>query len=874
LPLPAINPARWAELAPHIDALLTLPPLDRARALDELAANEPETASQLRALLDLRDAASQAAFLGGVADPSVLPPGVAAGDTLGAWTLVDVIGEGGMGSVWRARRSDGRFEGEAAIKLLRSGLFDPVAQERFRREGAMLARLRHPGIAQLLDAGISGRGQPYLVLELVQGEHIDAWCEARGLGLRERVELFCQVLDAVALAHSQLVIHRDLKPSNILVDAAGRVKLLDFGIARLQGDDANPGLTREGAFALTPQYAAPEQFNGGVLSTATDVYALGVVLFGLLTGAHPSGLAQAAPLEYVRAASDGAVRQASDMVDEAARRRALRGDLDNILAKALRPSADERYPSVAALADDLRRTLRHEPVAAHAPGWRYRTVKLLQRRPIESGLVTVLLLAIGAGMTATLWQWRRAEAERTAAESSMVRATAANQFTATLLTEAANVGHPLSFKEILDRGEKIALAQGSDARQQAYALLTLAQFHSTDGDHETSARQAAQAAAAARQSGDRALAAAAQCVQGMAVAYSVDAKQGEKLAADALADPALDRQGRITCLNQLGLIAMIMRDGAKALDFNERALALMKASPLQSASQLSAMLNDIGEAHRVLGHYREATDHYGRALEMLHRIGLGDSSDAASILNQWAVLESDTGQALQAIERFTQAIRIEASVLGPQGVSAAKRLNLARTLIQVNRLDEALESAQLGLARAGQGGNRPALLAGQQTMFNIRRLQGRYDQAQTHLDAAFELLKGSPPHSPMGVAIEVGQAQLERALGRPQRALEWLARARADLDKLTERVGGRPAEGLPVARDAVAIARQMQHGAPASGDTGRTLLTLAKLEAATDGPAAAAATARLALENLLPSVGPDSPRTRAARALAEAAPRS
>ena len=213
-----LDSARWAVLGPRIDELLTLPTAERARRLDELSAHEPADARELRRLLRAHNDASGMAFLETPAEPGLLPVepiGPVSGHTFGAWTLVDILGDGGMGTVWRARRNDGRFEGEAAIKLLKSGLFDPLSQERFRREGAILAQLRQSGIAQLLDAGVTSQGQPYLVLELVRGEHIDRWCEAGSLSVRQRIELFIQVVDAAAAAHAHLVIHRDLKPSNI-----------------------------------------------------------------------------------------------------------------------------------------------------------------------------------------------------------------------------------------------------------------------------------------------------------------------------------------------------------------------------------------------------------------------------------------------------------------------------------------------------------------------------------------------------------------------------------------------------------------------------------------------------------------------------------
>ena len=210
-----------------------------------------------------------------------------------------------MGAVWLARRSDGRFEGRAAVKLLNLSLVGRAGEERFRREGTILARLSHPHIARLIDAGVSLAGQPYLVLEHVEGEPIDLYCDRHGIGLDARLHLFLDVLDAVSHAHANLIVHRDIKPSNVLVDTDGRVKLLDFGIAKLLEGEADGGettaLTRESGRALTPEYASPEQVTGGPITTATDVHALGTLLYVLLTGRHPADAAMRSTAELVRA---------------------------------------------------------------------------------------------------------------------------------------------------------------------------------------------------------------------------------------------------------------------------------------------------------------------------------------------------------------------------------------------------------------------------------------------------------------------------------------------------------------------------------------------------------------------------------------------
>lgn len=429
----------WAALAPHLDALLTLPAAARPARIAEIAANDSELAEQLQELLAERDAASRHGFLDGSAVPGVLPLRVKAGDRLGAWTLEAPLGEGGMGRVWRARRNDGRFEGQAAVKLLKASLADTAAQERFRREGALLARLHHPGIAGLLDAGLGPHGEPYLVLELVQGQPIDRHVATQSLGLRERVALFVQVAEAVAAAHAQLVLHRDLKPSNILVDDAGRIKLLDFGIGRLlQGDEAEDGtLTAVGALALTSRYAAPEQFESGTLSTATDVYQLGLVFFELLTGVHPSGLEHGTLADYMRwAAQDGTPLASATVQRLSATDRppnpiqpgspgALRGDLDTILSKALRRDPATRYTSAAALADDLRRHLALQPISARPDTLGYRAGRWVQRNRTLAAVTALALLGVGAGVAAALVQSREALVQATLARQQQQAAEAA-----------------------------------------------------------------------------------------------------------------------------------------------------------------------------------------------------------------------------------------------------------------------------------------------------------------------------------------------------------------------------------------------------------------------------------------------------------------
>jgi hypothetical protein len=569
----AMRPELWARLEPALDELLTLAPLERVRRLEEIAANDPDTARELSELLSASDDASYAGFLSHPVAPALVAPIPAAGDTLGAWTLVAPIGEGGMGSVWQARRSDGRFEGAAAVKLLKTGLFDAAGQERFRREGAILARLRHPSIAQLLDAGITAKGQPYLILELVDGERIDHWCAARSPTIRQRIELFQQVLAAVAAAHGQLVIHRDLKPTNILVDASGRAKLLDFGIARLlpgEEDAAQTALTRAGALALTPQYAAPEQFEGGVLGMATDVFALGVVLYELLAKVHPSGLPPgSASIEYLRAASEGRYRPVSERAP--GERRALRGDLDNILMKALAPLSAERYATVAAFADDLQRHLEHRPVAARPGTLAHRAAKFMRRNRIAVTAAAAVVAALAVGLAATLWMGAEASRQRDLALGEANRARHAE-------------GQAVAFQRQTVAQAARADLQASEALSQASLARAPAERAEREfGRANRSAIEARLASAEAQSQRERALAEAAQARQ-----QAERAKAVQGFLIDLFASNTL---GQASPLEAQKLTARELLDrGAQRID---GALAAQPASQLEVTKALAGIYGEL-----------------------------------------------------------------------------------------------------------------------------------------------------------------------------------------------------------------------------------------------------------------------------------------
>jgi len=435
--------ADWPAINALLDEALALPPAQRAGWLDGLPEDTGPVIDTLRRLLAL-----PAAFETGDVLHTLpkLAPGLdealgsapEASAQVGPWRLLREIGEGGMGSVWLAERTDGQLKRQVALKLPRPSWVRGLA-ERMARERDILATLEHPHIARLYDAGVDQHGRPWLALEYVQGLPIDAYAREHALTVRQRVELLLQVCEAVAYAHSRLVIHRDLKPSNILVNGEGQVQLLDFGIAKLmQGQTAGAtALTEQAGRALTPDYASPEQVRGEALTTASDVYSLGVVAYELLAGGRPYRLGRGTAAELEAAIAGAEVRAPSSVAREIAVRKALAGDLDAILNQALRKDFSTRYRSVDALARDLARHLAGEKVAARPDSLLLRARRLARRQRLPLALAGALALALlggahaqaavmvalGSGVVLALWQRREAlqQAERARAEAAEAR---------------------------------------------------------------------------------------------------------------------------------------------------------------------------------------------------------------------------------------------------------------------------------------------------------------------------------------------------------------------------------------------------------------------------------------------------------------------
>jgi tetratricopeptide (TPR) repeat protein len=701
---------RWRHVSPYLDRALELTEQQRPEWLATLRELDAPLADDVEALLQVHEALDEEGFLDQRRSSPLLPS--LAGQTVGAYRLRELIGQGGMGTVWLADRSDGRFEGAAAVKLLNASLLGAEPEARFHREGSILARLRHPHIAHLVDAGISPMGQPFLVLEHVDGDRIDRYCEARELTLEARVRLFLDVLDAVSHAHGNLIVHRDLKPSNVLVTRDGQVKLLDFGIAKLLdaegGETDRTALTREGHAALTPEYAAPEQLTGGHVTTATDVYALGVLLYVLLTGRHPAGSGALTAAELVRTIVDAAPPRASDVALSRKSRRQLEGDLDNILTQALRKKPEERYPSVAAFADDLRRHLAHQPVSARPISLGYRTAKFAQRHTaglVAAGLTAALVTGLIAFYTTRLAR-ERDRAQREAAKAEKV-----SQLLVELLTAAdpyARATSEPTVRTVLEAGlRRIDKDLGGEPEVQAGMLTVMGRVYQRLGDNEKAQPLLERAVALGRARG----------IENAQMAQS---------------------------LNDLGVQVATKADYASAAVLLEQALAMRRKVLGPGHPQVAVTLVELGRVRSDQGDVDRAEPLFREALAIRRRaLGDGDSETATSV-SALALLLRQKGDLQSAEALFRENLERTMKARGADHPNTGTSYsNLA--LVIGERGDpataEALFRKALAINRKALGNDHPDLAAKLNNLAGVLRQQGKYDEAASAMEEALRIAR-------------------------------------------------------------------------------------------------------------------------------------
>ena len=734
--MPPINPDRWRVLSPYLDQALDVAAEERPAWLAAISTRDAGLAADLRAILSQQGDVRQSRFLEcAVLDPQLAPAASLAGQVLGAYRLVSPLGQGGTGSVWLAERCDGRFEGRAAVKLLNISLIGRAGEERFRREGHILARLRDSRIAHLIDAGVSSAGQPYLVLEHVDGQTFDQYCDDRSLSIEARLRLFLDVLDAVAHAHANLIVHRDLKPANVLVSTDGHVKLLDFGIAKLIQRDTGWGsattvdaLTREGGAVLTPEYAAPEQLSGGAITTATDVYALGVLLYQILTGRHPAGSTQESPATLIKAivetepprpsdivmsaAQDVSVRHAAQRATTPSRlQRTLRGDLDTIVGAALKKNAAERYPSVTAMADDLRRVLRHEPISARPDSLGYRAARFVRRH--SAGVATfaagVVLLAALIAIYTTRLATERDRARREAAKAVKV-----SEMLMELLTSAdpyqlrGKSGEP-TVRALLDAGARqVQIDLAADPDIQAQLLATMGRTYRRLGLYDQAQHLLEQALVSGQRAFGPEHVRVAETLQYLG---GVLGDKGDYAGAGRRLEEALAMQRKLlgpahaeiaVTLSELGRVYQDEGFNQRAEPLHREALDMRRRLLGPEHRETAVSLADLGSVLRLNGDLSGAETVLRESLAINRKTRGLDHPNTATTLHDLALIVAARGDYRTAESMLREALVTQRKALGEKHTVVAATFNsLSRVLLEQGRYEEAAFALQDALNIAG-----------------------------------------------------------------------------------------------------------------------------------------------------------------------------
>ncbi len=727
-----LDAERWQAVKTLFDAALEAEAPQRDAFLDDACAEDIALRSEVESLLHAHEAEgpvdramAEMTSLHRPADESALQ-----GLRIGPYELIEELGSGGMGRVFLARRADGQFDQHVALKLLGMGFPSPEAHTRFLAERQILATLDHPHIARLLDGGVTEAGQPYFVMEVVEGQPIDQYCEAHRLSLPKRLRLVLDVCDAVQYAHQKLVVHRDLKPSNILVTDDAQVKLLDFGIAKLLDPDAVlPGeapRTRTGLLPMTPDYASPEQVRGTAITTASDVYQLGVVLYELLTGRRPYRVEGRTPSDVERIICEErptrpstATSQSADADDgtggPAGRHTSLRGDLDAIVMKALRKEPERRYEAVEQLAEDLRCTLDGRPVSAHPDTWAYRGRKFVRRHRWGVAMAA-LIVTLLAGYAATVtWYSQRTQAALDRAQEEAQKLEQATEFLTGLFepTDPYRAG-PQVYSDTLTTGE--LLARGAERARnelsgqpevQATMLRTLGRLYRQRGNYDAA----------------------------------------EPLLTEALAvhrkQPSTPAPEQAQSLHELARLLRHKGEVERAKRLYRKALATQRAEVGEAPHpEVAENLSELGIIAARTGAYNQADSLFREALSMRRSLHGPDHPEVATALHVLGLLHVLTEELDVAERMLRRSLDIRRGHVDDEAPYVAETLD---RLGQVLVLQGDTEAAEPLLAEAWRIRKdrfpevHPARATSLNNRARLRRAKEEYDAADSLFRAAQEI---------------------------------------------------------------------------------------------------------------------------------------
>ncbi len=671
--------ARWEEIDRLFDAALDRQATERRSFLEAECGEDSELVEHVLHLLDTADSADGRLEVPGTSVSEDFLQDLANRDMpareIGPYTLVRELGRGGMGTIYLAEHEGEDFTQQVALKVLRRGLDTDDILQRFVTERQILAQLSHPSIARLFDGGATPGGRPYLVMEYVEGEPITAYCDRNRLDIRQRLRLALHVADAVEAAHSNLIVHRDLKPSNILVTEDGHVKLLDFGIAKLLDPEAGGTHTRTGSYLLTPDHASPEQLRGEPITTATDVYQFGVLLFRLLTGKRPFQVEQGARLELKELAERPAAPKPSttiEVTDEAREiaaarstspkqlRTMLRGDLDTIITKALSIEPLRRYSSAANLADDIRRYLDGRTISARPASVGYQTQRFLRRNPWVAPVVVVALATLGIYVGTLVRHTNQLEAERNIARLEATRAQEVQQFLVDLFSSAnpympadAQRGRQITVVEALDIGtERLEASLQERPEARVSILSTISGVYQDLGVYE------------------RALPLREEALGLQQSIYGPSSRQ----ARDSLGD--------------LAVIRAEAGDPALATELHQRRLELVLAAEPMDVAEIADAHTRLGQHLHSIQRPAEAEEHLLTAVALSARGGVPPLTEVEAIRNL-ADTQRERSKLEESEQAALRAVDLADLHFGPTSpMSALARVTLATTFSAMGRRQE------------------------------------------------------------------------------------------------------------------------------------------------------------------------------------------
>jgi serine/threonine-protein kinase len=820
-----MNTERWYRIEALFEQAQGLSDAEREGFLDGVCAGDPGLRRELAALLagsptweaQVRGAVIEEIRL--LADDDVA---ARLGSRIGRFRLIRWLGAGGMGDVYLAERDDAQFTQRVAIKFLPHSFGSPSSIARFRDERQILAALEHPNIVRLLDGGSTDDDLPYLVMEYIEGRTITQYAESEQLSVRRRVELVRDVCAALQYAHRHLVVHRDIKPSNVLVDADGAPKILDFGIAKLLTPDLPGEAPTATAMVMTPEYASPEQARGELITTATDVYSLGVVLYELLTGHYPYRLSSRQPLDVLRAVSEQEPECPSDTIqrteertaprdtppirvtpESVARtregtpeklRRRLRGDLDNILMLALRKQPQRRYASVEAFSDDIRRYLHGLPVQARKPSVGYRAGKFVKRHVAGvAASVAVLALLVGFAVAMALQSAREARerklAQKERATAQQVSAFLVDLFKVSDPSQAR--GNTVTAREVLDKGaEKIATDLKDQPEVRATLMDTMGTVYVNLGLYDRAVpllRGALETRKAVL--GPEHLD-VAQSVFNLAVLLR---RRGDYAAAESLHREALALRRRLLgdqhpdvarSLNNLGLVLADKGDYPGAEAFYREALAMRRKLLGDRHRDVAGTLNNLASVVKQRGDYAEAESLYREALAIVREQLGNEHPDVALSLDNLADVLALKGDFAGAEKLFRETVPMLRKLLGSQHPSVAVSLvNLADMLCLERKPAEAEPIAREALAifRNALPSGHTYIGEAESVLGGCLTLSERYGEAEPLLLGSYPVLKAKTgERSPETRKARERIVRLYEAWGRPGEAARYRAEMTAE----------------------------------------------------------------------------------------------